>query len=360
MKMKYLNIIGSGMMMLLLLPVVVNAEWDEGVTCFKAKDYVCAAVRFKEVIKLNPKHYAGYYMLGLTQIEMKNTAEAENNLRKAVEFSPNDFGSCYQLALIVMQKKDNDRSEVVHLIEQGLSAVKNDQDKALALRVKGAAYLALKKFDRAQKDLEAVLQLLPNDETAMYLYGITELELKQYDIAFEYLNKTCGKKPVNEENVLALIQAANGSKNYARAKEIGEAFMQKSTKNPEILSNLGLTYLALKDYKKAAAMFKQLPENYSDKNYNLAQAYVAMEDWENSLKVLETWEKKDPDNVIVLRLLGRVYLSKVPIDPQAAMWKYKRAYELTNDPKDQEMYNIAEQKYIEYLKEPENKNNRKE
>jgi tetratricopeptide (TPR) repeat protein len=337
-----------GICVVLVISGIAYADWDKGVACFKAKDYSCAEQQFKETIKLNPENYAGYYMLGSTYFEMKRIDDAEKYFGQAIKYNSQDFGSNYKLAVIYMQK--NKAAEAIKLIDQGITKAPQDTDKAFALRLRGAACFQLKKYDRASADINEAIKLLPNDETTQYLAGVLALQQKDYKAAFEYLNKSYSAKPLNAEHGLLLMEAAIGIKQYVRAKEVGEALVQKEPGNKRVLEELGRTYLALQEYPKSIAIYKQLPDSAS-KFFNIAQAYVALQDWLNAEHILLRYQKKFPKDVKSYDLLAYVYLKQRPPDPTNAIGQLQAAYDLTKNPKYMELKKIATDKDKEMLEQ---------
>lgn len=228
----------------------------------------------------------------------------------------------------------------MRLIDQGLPSATKNQEKGLAYRLRGAANLQLKQFDKASQDLTEALKLLPGDDLTQFEYGLLALQQKKYADAFEYLNKTYAKKAMSEEHGLLLVKAAVGSNNFSRAKEVGEALMQKSGNNQELLPQMAVVFLALKEYAQVVKVSNQLPESDPNKYFNLAQAYTTMEDWKNAENTLKAWQKKNPTDGRAFRMLGYVYM-KIN-DPFNAVPQYDRAYSLSKDSKDLEMKKIAQ------------------
>ncbi|GBC83800.1 Beta-barrel assembly-enhancing protease [bacterium HR11] len=319
-----------------------NPLWDQGLQLFQKKDYAGAAAVFEQVIAENPAHPAGYYMLALCQINLNKMADAEKNLQKVIELEPKHFGAYYYLAYAAMQRKQY--KAVVQYVDQGLPNAIKPEDKALvpgALKLRGAAHLALGSVDKAAADLQQALQAQPNDDALLYLNGLVALRRKQAAEAYQYLNRAYTLRPNNRDYARYLIEAANLTQNYARAREVGEALVAHGGASPEVLGQLGIAYLALQDYSKAASIFKQLPDSNPTRLYNLAQAYIGLKDWPNAEATLQQWRQAQPQNPKVYELLGYVYENQKRF--KDALDQYKKAYELSKDDRYQDMIKRATQ-----------------
>ena len=87
--------------------------------------------------------------------------------------------------------------------------------------------------------------------------------------------------------------------------------------------NLGNLYWQQQKYSAASEAYEETirlnPED-GDALYNLAITYLALEDMDRSLPLLEQLAKKMPNNASVWRELGRIYAHKGMLD------KSKEAY----------------------------------
>ncbi|OGF68095.1 MAG: hypothetical protein A2Y62_05655 [Candidatus Fischerbacteria bacterium RBG_13_37_8] len=326
MKYRLLALLSLSVIAVFFITTSAQAEWDKGVQCFKAKDYKCAETEFKQVIELNPEHYAGYYMMGLTLVEMQKITDAEKNFLSALKYAPKDYGSNFHLALIYGKKKDS--AKVIQYTSQALAADKISQnERGFALKLRAEAYMKSQKYDKAEKDLSDAMRLLPIDEDLVYLSGVNAYSLRKYDTAYQYLNQTYGKKGGNGTHALLLMDSANQTRNYQKAREIGETFANKGTKDESILSQLAISYLALNDYSQAIATLKKLPDK-SFKYMQLSQAYVSTKDWIAAEKLLLEWKQKEPKNSKCQELLGHVYINTKR--PYEALEAFKTGQSLAN------------------------------
>lgn len=310
---------------MLINSIFLLAEWDKGVQCYNKKDFKCAEAEFKEVVDLNPEHYAGYYMLGLTYLDSNRLNDAEKNLLLALKYAPKDYGTLFNLGRLYSKK--NDPSKVIQYITQSLAAEKiNQQQRGFSLKMRADAYFNTKQYEKAEKDIEEAMKLLPKDESLHCFYGINAYYLHDYQKAFQYLSKEYGKGGCSgNKNALMIMDAANQTKNYNKAIEVGEALVSHGTKDEKIIAQLSVSYIALNNYSKAVENLKKLPDN-PFKLFNLAQIYVTTKDWIAAEEILKIWKQKDPKNPKCYELYGIVYFNtKRPYD---ALDSFIKAQEL--------------------------------
>jgi len=317
-------------------------EWTKGMECWSHKDYQCCVSQFQKLLDQSPTNPAGvYYMLGLCQVELKQLDTAEKSLQKVVELEPKFGGAYIQLARVAKTRNQNDRA--VQWITQGLPTI-DPKEKALALKIRGGAYLDLKKYAEAEKDLAEAAKLAAGDDGIFLLQGRLFLAKKDNDRAYEALNKAYGLKDSKEAGLM-LLDAASAAGKYETAARVGQALVDKGIKENGTLMKLGQAYLSLKDYGKSAAALAQIPGGDKAKLANLSQAYVGAKNWSEAEKALLEWVKVDPKDPLVYDLLGRVYGNQQR--PKESLEMYKKGKAITGDPRFEALIKAAQQKLDE-------------
>lgn len=273
-------------------------------------------------IQLHPKDSFGYIALATVQLDQGKLDEGRKTLNQALALSPKDvrarmlLGRSYlggkspspDLALAQFQlilADDPKNIDALHAKAEAL-AVKNDVAGALAAlqaivklqpdRVEpeddiAELYLSKKMIDQARQafaqaikdhpksaepyllqaeydvneknykkaaqEYDQALALTPNDARGLFEYGRMELTAKQYGKAQELLSKLSAQDPNNPDVLMTLGEAyalqlkwAQARDTYRRAFEITRGYTP--------LFNLGLSYLNLKDYRKARDAFEAL------------------------------------------------------------------------------------------------------
>ena len=118
---------------------------------------------FSKAIKLEPRRGDLYIGRGLAYVDMRSFKEAERDLSKAVELSPDNpiplliRARFYAIVTNEMGKAIRDLDRVIEL--------QKDCGEAYVLR--GLAYLGLLEFDQAESDLREGLRLDPGNKEAL-------------------------------------------------------------------------------------------------------------------------------------------------------------------------------------------------
>ena len=88
------TILGTLTLALLMvgLPAVTQAGWEEGVAAFKSGKYPQAAKEFQAYVADRPDVYQGHYMLGQVLLRLDRNQEALTHLRKAYELESGNIG----------------------------------------------------------------------------------------------------------------------------------------------------------------------------------------------------------------------------------------------------------------------------
>ncbi len=108
------------------------ANW--GILALRQRDYDKAAQRFQKARELAPKNDQIYSLLGLMESQRGNSAQALEDLRKAVELNPNNLRATYQLAEETeRQGAANSEAEFEQLIQKILKTQPNNLATLLEL-----------------------------------------------------------------------------------------------------------------------------------------------------------------------------------------------------------------------------------
>src|ERR1041384_5820001 len=105
------------------------ANW--GLLALRQRNYDTAAERLHRARDLAPENSDIHYLIGLLESSRGNTAEAINELRKAVELDPNNLIATYKLAEEVERQGDEKSAEEVESLMQKILAVQPDNLAAL-------------------------------------------------------------------------------------------------------------------------------------------------------------------------------------------------------------------------------------
>jgi tetratricopeptide (TPR) repeat protein len=167
---------------------------------------------------------------------------------------------------------------------------------------------AAEKVPPTMAALPAVLQPLPENIAILPVNAPAQIKS-------EPAQPTAKSETAGPDTLFAqAVQKQNEGK-LMEAKELYRKVIKSDPRNVQALNNLGVVYLARKNFKWAAIRFNDalaIKPDYADVHYNLACLYSQKKDFTRSLHYLKKafglnpevrkWAKKDPD----LRELSRL------------------------------------------------------
>lgn len=150
------------------LPGKARDAMQRGMDRLAKRDYPGSLVQFQKVVAVSPTYYEAYYQMGLAQLKMGQTADAEKSLRKAIELSGKHFADSYFLLASILSNQKNFQ-EAEGLAREGLAIDANlwsgHYELARALAGLNRDELAAKSAEEARKrrpDFPELYLLLAN------------------------------------------------------------------------------------------------------------------------------------------------------------------------------------------------------
>ena len=131
---------------------LVRADFDSAMNQFRAGKYHEAAAEFQELVDTSPNYDFGYYMLGLSFLQVKKPADAEKNLLKAIELNGDKFEYHHSLAKTYYDQKQYPKAVAALKTAEGLATEAKYKYALYSLR--GLSYSAEEKWAEAIEDLE--------------------------------------------------------------------------------------------------------------------------------------------------------------------------------------------------------------
>lgn len=206
---------------------------------------------------------------------------------------------------------------------------------ALAVRVLPAELMAwrnlavidyqLGDLDGAVAGFEHVVSQAPDDTSTFRMLGTLYLSRQSYDEAarcFEEVLK-------HGEHQGALVHLAMVHMDQDRPAEAGELLQRAVAVNPDCFDchfTLGNLHWAGEEFAVARGHFERavaLDDGNADARFNLAVTYLALEELDLALPLLERLAVELPENAAVWRELGRIYALRSRIQESEAA--YERA-----------------------------------
>jgi tetratricopeptide (TPR) repeat protein len=139
------------LLLVLAAAPVALADYEQALSYFKAGKYVEAAAEFQALVDQSPSYDYGYYLLGLSFMQMGKPKDAEQNFQKAIELNGERFEFHHGLAQAYFQTKQYGKSVAALKTAEGLAA---DGKQQFALyKLRGFSYIGLEKWGDAIEDL---------------------------------------------------------------------------------------------------------------------------------------------------------------------------------------------------------------
>jgi len=138
-------------------------------TYYKESRFAVAAPLFRKALELDPEELAARPFLGWSLYSLGELDEAETMLRSLVERKPEYTPAHYGLGLIAFDR-DEIESARQHF-ETTLALATAQADAVMQGRARarlGDVYVRLDDLERARRELELAVELIPNEHDALY------------------------------------------------------------------------------------------------------------------------------------------------------------------------------------------------
>ena len=220
-------------------PEVRSARHIEaGRHLLQKKDAKRAVIEFRNAVKATPKNADAFYQLGLAYLAAGDVKMGIGSLREAIALNPTHRAARLQLAELMASTSNPD--------------ILKD----------------------AQQRLQALLQEIHDDPSALHALALTELKLGEPEEAMDHLEEAFSAAPQELSVAVTLAQAKLGERDTKGAEEVLRKVCASSPKSSDALIILGRFYIAVNRPADAAQQFKQalaLNPNEGSALLNLAQ-----------------------------------------------------------------------------------------
>ena len=336
-------------------------------------------------VQKNPKSDEGYYLMGTVYSELEQTNEMIDAFDKSLaisnKFEPKineyrafEWANNYNRGVSLFQRgnktTDEDSSKMYYdmAIEAYNNAVVLEPDSGVTYRNLAFVYLTTGKTLESVEPLKKLIELEKAEEGYQYLgevyysLGLNKMSEFKNDgnkedsiMAMEYYNKGImaledGLKmyPENSEMLSASTSSYIGAGRINEAITSAKSLVEKEPDNAVYHYNYGVLLLNVEKYEQAEAELlkaTKIDPEYENAIYNLGVTYVKWgtalnkeseaqgvisEDYKKKYEMavphLENVVEKDPTNVQIWELLGKVY-SVLGMQEDAAN-AFKKADEL--------------------------------
>lgn len=202
-------------------------------------------------------------VMGSMQLRTKDYDGARITIAKVLDTAPDRALGYNMRGTLEFQERDFDSAA-----ESFTQALTRKPDYYTALRNRALALMNLRQYNRAENDLERLLEEEPTDTLAKAALGKVLLLNDKAEEAVPYFREAVRLIPQSIELWADYSQALADSGNTTRAIEEARATAVKAAENPEILKRMGVLLL---DLDQARAAERPL-SRYAAFNYNNGEA----------------------------------------------------------------------------------------
>ena len=267
-----------------------------------------AARYFQEVVTKMPERAEARFDLANALLQKGESAQAIEQLQKAIALSPGDTQADEPLIQTLIQNKQFDKalaaidalqarqpkSFIPHLYRGVIAVQQNNEALAQAEFLKAwelgpddpragnnLAMLALRKgrIEEARNYYQKVLDRIKDDlPTLMALYNL-EVVAKRPDEARKMLERAAAKYPTAAQPAGLLAESYLAAGQPSKAIEVTQAAAQANPNDPRLLDDRGMAYLASRDPANAVETYQRLVKllpNSAEANFRLGTAQESL------------------------------------------------------------------------------------
>jgi tetratricopeptide (TPR) repeat protein len=367
--MKNSNLIIAGMLLLAIIFSgfqCSSKEMESAKLYYQQENWDKAIAALKEEVQKNPKSDDGYYWLGLVYAkkgEIDSMVQAfDNSLQISDKYKADiekeryfEWQEAFNRGVSLFQRasKTEDQDSSMDFYDRSVKEYDNaillEPDSGDTYKNLAFVYLVTQRNEEAIKPLQKLIDLDQAEEGYQYLGEVynsiaansmnkfrTDGDKADSSTAMEYYTKTISllaeglnKYPDNSDMLTTRFNAYIGADRMDEALSSAKALVDKDPGNKFSHYNYGVVLLKLGKFEEAEQQFQKaidLDPEYENAIYNIGVTYVSWgtamnkeaekqglisEDYKKkyqaALPYLETVVEKDPTNVAIWELLGKVY-----------------------------------------------------
>lgn len=325
----------------LVLAPFAQADFDQAMDDFKRGKYVEAAAGFQEIVDNAASYDFGYFMLGMSFLQMDKPDDAVENFRKAIEINGDRFDYHYNMATAFF--KGRRYADAIATLRTAEGLAQDDKGKFALYSLRGQSYVGLEKWSDAIADLEKAREITSTPAVLEQL-GFSYYMLGHFDKAVPVLRSALKSSP-NDESLLsrtakALLNLGAETRDeskkltyYRESLQFAEQALKLVPNDFDTNNLVGRAALGAKSYDRAEQAFRKVLAQRSDYCYamaNLGKVYIATEKWREAESILREGAKCAPRMAVVYESLGFSLQKQRRLEE--AIEQYNKAMEIKPSP----------------------------
>lgn len=202
-------------------------------------------------------------------------------------------------------------------------------DNMPSVLLAGAILSELGAHEQAQMNIRRVLEVAPGNIPARKLLVSTLVRSGQMRTAIEVLQPALKQAPEDAKLMMLAGELYLHSNDFAKAVEYFDKAAKRDPKSAVARTNLGISRMWLGDTDRAFADLESAVDLDSTKYQTdmvLVVSHLMRGNYDQALRVMDSLEKKQPNNPVTFNLKGVIYLGKKDI-PNARK-SFERALEM--------------------------------
>lgn len=268
-------------------PANVNAYVLEGLIYIKLGNKEAANAAYAKAIEIDPESPEPYFRIGTSYFEKKSYDTALIYLDKALA----KYTVGYENAKKTIFSNIEFKKDIARQIYNLWNAKQNEELDQLVKKILG--------FDAGlegqRRNLDRFIKTSNGLAGAYYYIGMTYVNQKKDTIALKNLNDALDLTPEDMDALYFSGEILIGQKNWTEAKDRFERLTALKKDDVVAWFYIGVCYMQLKDYRKAASIYEDEVLKYDPKNLdaytNLAICYREMGDTKKAMEYLQKKEK---------------------------------------------------------------------
>ena len=198
--------------------MTIEETYASAVQNHKKNNLKLAEELYKEILKINPKHFESIFFLGTLLVQTHKFDMAKELFQKATQMKPDNANAHYNLGNVLKELGEHEKA-----VSNYQNAIKNNPNFIEAHNNLGVLFRELGELQKAKNCYKKVIEIQPNNAKAHGNLGNVLKELGEREKSMQYFKKALEIKP-NFVEAQANISNFYISELYNTEKAINESY----------------------------------------------------------------------------------------------------------------------------------------